>query len=431
MIAGEISPRLCDDHTYMAAFHVFVEGPTDDTPAGLARLAEAIGAHYGLAPADLLARLRKGRFRVKTNTDRATAEQYYRDLERLGARCTIEEAGAHNSQRSTPLPFPAVRPATPPAGLAVAPSRPSAPPSALAGLAPSRPSAPPSALAGLAPSRPATPPAGAPQYQSGLAAAFSGESPSASLGALEQDGSAFSLGSVDGADDRHPEGAAAFAPAAGALSASIGPAPETAKPTDAPATPKDAPGTPKDVPLDLFAPPDAQDAELKVDIAADELETSKLRASTPVPADEPAPRTSSTQLARAEQPPARRSQPSLAAAAADVVARPSKLGPLGDVRVRFVAGVVLAIVIGFVPAHLVGAMRESSYKAIDDKVMAVQQLAETPEAYAALDTMRADQLARKQGEQRNTTIIALAIWALVGGAVAFGWFEKVPWERFE
>src|ERR1041385_1971052 len=100
----------------MAAFHVFVEGATDGSPAGVERLAQAIGAHYGLPPADLLARLKKARFRVKGNADRETADLYVRDLERLGARVSVEEANAENSQRTTPLPFPAVRPATPPAG---------------------------------------------------------------------------------------------------------------------------------------------------------------------------------------------------------------------------------------------------------------------------------------------------------------------------
>lgn len=394
----------------MAAFHVFVEGATDDTPAGVARLAEAIGAHYGLPAADLLARLQRGRFRVKGNIDRTLAEQYRRDLERLGARCVIEEATPQNSQRTTPLPFPAVRPATPPAGVQVPPSRPSAPPSALAGIAPSRPS---------------TPPSGTSQYQSGLAAAFSGEAPAASLGALEQDAMSFSLASVDGADEQPAPGAAAFEPPAATLSASIGPPPETPK-----VAKRDKP---KDVPLDLFAPPDAQGDELKVDIAADEIEESaRRRPSMPVIPDEPAARTSSPQLAgAAAEPAARRSQPSLQADAG-AVSRSSKLGPLGEPRVRLVAGVLLAILIGFVPAHVVASAREkSAFKSIDDKVMAVQQLADTPEAYAVLDKMRADQLVRKEGEQRNAAIIGLAIWALVGGAVAFGWFKKVPWERFE
>ena len=124
----------------MAAFHVFVEGATDGSPAGLSKLADAIAKHYGLPAADLLARLQKGRFRVKGNIDRATAETYARDLQRLGARCVIEEATADNSQRTTPLPFPAQRPATPPAGLPSVGARPQ-PASALSSAPPSRPSA--------------------------------------------------------------------------------------------------------------------------------------------------------------------------------------------------------------------------------------------------------------------------------------------------
>lgn len=364
------------------AFHVFVEGATDATPAGVARLADAIATHYGLPAADLLARLQKGRFRVKGNIDRELAEKYRVDLERLGARCVIEEANPQNSQRATPLPFPAVRPATPPAGT--------------------------------------------PQYQSGLSAAFSGEKAAASLGALEQDNMSFSLSSVDGAEEQAPS-AAAFEPPASALPASIGPAPEKPK---APAKA----GKPKDVPVDLFAPPDAEEAQLQVDIAADELDTSaRKRASAPSPPtpSEPPSRTSSPAIA---PPPPRASQPSLQPPAqpAEVVARSSKLGLLGDERARFAAGVVLAVLIGFVPAHFIASARESSaYKTIDTKVMAAQQLADTPDAYATLDRMRADQLDRKKGEQRNAAIIAFAIWALVGGGVAFAWFKKIPWDRFD
>jgi hypothetical protein len=347
------------------AFHVFVEGATDATPAGVARLAEAIAKHYGLQAADLLARLKQGRFRVKSNTDRATADQYRRDLQQLGARVVIEEVGEQAAQRPAP---------------AAPPARPSQP-----------------------------------AYQSGLAAAFSGSMPAASLGALEQDNPSFSLSSVDGAEEQAPS-AAAFAPPPDALPASIGPPPEKAKP-------KPKAEKPKDVPLDLFAPPDAQGEEMKVDIAADEIEHSaRKRASTPAPtAQVEPPRGSSQPLAK------RGSQPSIQPAT-EVAAAPGKRGPLADPRARFVAGVLLAIVIGFLPAHLVAGMREdSAYKEIDNKVIAAQQLVDTPEAYATLDRMRADQLERKQGEQRNAAIIALAIWAAVGGAVAFAWFKKIPW----
>ena len=360
----------------MAVFTVFVEGATDGSPAGLSRLAEAIASHYGLPAPDLLARLQKGRFRVKGNIDRATAELYVRDLERLGARCAIEEANAQSAQRATPLPFPAVRPATPPAGVA--------------------------------------------QYQSGLAAAFSADTPSAGLGALEKEGAAFALASVDGADDQPAATGAAFEPPADTMSASIGPPPEKPK---AAAKPE----KPRDVPLDLFAPPDADDAKLSVDIAADELDVSaKRRQSSPAVESEPA--------ARQSQPAMRASQPSLHTPPGGVatVAPANRLGPFGEPRVRFAAGVLLAVLLGFVPAHLVASMREgSAYKTIDDKVLASQQLADTPDAYATLDKMRSDQLERKKSEQRNAAIIAFAVWALVGTGIAFVWFKKIPWDRLE
>lgn len=396
----------------MAAFHVFVEGPTDRSPTGVARLAEAIGNHYGIPSADLHTRLLKGRVRVKANADRETADLYARDLERLGAICTIEEANADNSQRTTPLPFPATRPATPPAGMPAVPS-------ALAGAPPSRPSAPPSALAGMAPSRASTPPSGLAQYQSGLSAAFS-ESSAASLGALEGEGLALSLASVDGNDEAGGAPASSFEPpGAGGLPASIGPAPE--KPKAAAKAAK-----PKDEPMDLFAPPDAEEAKLAVDIATDEIEASaRKRASTPEPVDGPA-----TQ--QPSQPLMRKSQPIAVVPGGVAAPSSSKLGPLGDERVRFVAGVLLALGLGFLPAHVIAGMREeSAYEEIDRKVVRAQQAADTPEAYAGLDKMRVDQLERKEAERRNAAIIAIFIWGLVASGIAFAWFKKIPWDSFE
>src|ERR1043165_1271623 len=331
----------------MAAFHVFVDGATDSSPGGIERLAEAIGKHYGLPGADFLARLQKGRFRVKTNTDRATADAYKRDLERLGARCTIEEANADNSQRTTPIPFPAVRPATPPAGLPAV--RPDTPPTGNPVTRPSGSILPPQPRAST------PPPVGG--VTSGLSAAFSSDAQAASLGALEGADIPLSLASVDGTseDKSGPAEAPAFEPPSAGLPASIGPAPEKKKAPEKKARPKDEP-------LDLFAPPDEQGEQFKVDIADDEKEISaRKRASTPPPM-ETVPQSSSQQLARAKsEPAARKSQPSLQvpnacatpAGGVSVIggtAAPSKLGPLGNERVRHVAGLVLAIVLGFVRA---------------------------------------------------------------------------------
>jgi hypothetical protein len=409
-------------------FHVFVEGAADGSPEGVARLAEAIARHYGLPAADLQQRLESGRFRVKGNVDRQTAETYVRDLERLGARCTIEEPSAANS-RPTPLPFPAVRPATPPAGMPVAKaplgdqpaSRPSVPPSALGDQPASRPSAPPSALASYP--RPATPPPAAGAFTSGLAAAFSPDAASSSggLGALEREDATFSLSSVDGADEaieKSPE--PAFAPPAAKKPAAKDGAKDKAK------------DRPKDVPVDIFAPPDADSADLKVDIADDEKEFTRKKTATP-PAGAPveaaraatAPARAGTAPVRAATEPPRRSEPKI-----EGTVKASKLGPLADERVRLVAGVVLAILIGFLPAHLVAKSREASaYKEIDAQLISIQSQADTPDAYAALDHTRAMYLERKKDERRNIAMLALVIWGLVGAGVAYGWFRRIPWDE--
>ena len=131
----------------------------------------------------------------------------------------------------------------------------------------------------------------------------------------------------------------------------------------------------------------------------------------------------------------RKSQPSLQTPSQGVaLAAPSssKLGPLADEKVRFVAGVLLALVLGFLPAHFIAWMREqSAYEEIDRKVIRAQQAADTPESYALLDKVRADQLARKEAEQRNAAIIAIVIWGAVASGIAFAWFRKIPWDSFE
>ena len=51
-----------------------VEGPVKPGPDSVEKLAEIMSKRYGLAVGELIARLNKGRFRVKGNLDQATAE---------------------------------------------------------------------------------------------------------------------------------------------------------------------------------------------------------------------------------------------------------------------------------------------------------------------------------------------------------------------
>jgi hypothetical protein len=271
---------------------------------------------------------------------------------------------------------------------------------------------------------PATKPSTPANYQSGLSAAFAPNDHEMSLGALE-DGALLKLAAVDGADDSAEAApAAAFEPP---VSASIGSPP--AKPSAAKAAAAKPAAKPKDEPLDMFAPPDAESDDFKVELAADDAAelNARKRASTPPPTDAGAPALESAPAVAG-----RYSRPSLQVPNAEASSGQPRAHPLASPRVRLVLGVVIAIVLGFVPATLVASSREkSAFAMIDTKIVTTQNQADTPDAYATLDTFRAEQLSRKYDEQRSITITALLIWAAVGAAAAYVWFKRVPWQRFE
>ena len=386
----------------MASFHVFVEGPTDRSPDGVQRLAEAIASAYGLPAADLAKRMGAGRFRVKANINRATADTYVRALEGLGARVTLEEA-----RPTQPVPIA-------PAGSAAPATRPST--SALPPASPGTGNAARPSSSSLPPALPRTM---TPQpFVSGLSAAFTDEAPAADLGALG-DGS-LALSSLDGNEDNSPQGGSFNPPGAG-LPASIGPA--TAPP--APAAAKAEPTT--DAPLDLFAPPDAAEAEVEMALAPEEIEHRARKLNTPpagVAIAQPA--TGSDATSRPMTPAARRSAPVPIEEGQGGVRAAARETP----RARFAAGVVLSILLGFVPAHLIASMREeSAFATIDAQVHAAQLQADTPEMYRQLDAFRAAQLSRKESEQRSIAMVSMLIWALAGAGLAYVWFRQIPWER--
>lgn len=336
----------------MAAYHVFVDGSVDVSAEGKERLAAAIAAHYGLPIADLRTRIASGRFRVKGNADRATADTYVQDLEALGARCSIEAASEANVSK-TPLPFPAVVPVVP-----VVP-----------------------AVAHTT--------SGSKNFQSGLSAAFSGEQAQGGLGVLDDNASVFSLSSVDGSDRTDAPPATAFAP---------------------PPPPHAVVAAPQS-PIDMFAPPDADDDNAQVNLEPEPDQRAAKKHVDLQPATEPV------------APDARPSRPSMQAPAVATGPRPSGLA---DPKLRFAAGVIIAILVGFIPAHVVASMRErSAYAEIDAKVDEVQQQADAPDTYASLDAFRATQLEHKHEDRRTAALLALLIWAAGAAGVAFVWFKKI------
>jgi len=360
-------------------YHVFVVGPVDASPGAAEQLAAAMEQRYGLSAADILSRLKRGRFRVKANIDERTANAYARDLGKIGARAIIEHGDdASQSQRVN------LQGSTPPSGVPRAPTP----------------------AAGVP--RAQTPSLGSGAIRSGLAAAFNDSSAPASLGALEKGAGALSLAALDGSDhvEKPPGPEPNFAPP-----------PEPAKPPPAPGDVKppvvrfvpsrptpQQPAPTLGKPVDLFAPPAAENGgaglELEVDVAK------------PVPTPAPT------------SPPLRRSEPTLPRPSAPpaLVARPA------TPRWRFAAGVVLAIVLGFVPANVVAGIRErAADRKIDNDVAELYQQTTTEEAFAQLDSALAPLRAKKQAAHRNIALLSLMIWAAAGGALAYVWFRRIPW----
>jgi hypothetical protein len=265
---------------------------------------------------------------------------------------------------------------------------------------------------------------------SGLAAATAGAS--ADLGALGRDDGAIALASLDGeADEAIIEptslAAASFAPPTTKPPATK-PAPATARPATAPA----APQAPHPA-VDMFAAPEEEsEMELALDVDVEKQKKAATAAAVvSLPGGAPA-RDSKPALGMA--PPRAATSPSMAAAA-DAPARPARPAfdlrkTLADAKVRFAAGVLAAVLIGFLPAMIVGSIRMgSAFAAIDQKLDAQQAQITTVEEYEALDRTRALALERKYAERKDIAITAFLIWAVVGGAVAYTWFRRVPWDR--
>ena len=252
--------------------------------------------------------------------------------------------------------------------------------------------------------RPAAKPSGSP-FSSGLAAASAAPAPQ-DLGALTS--GEYSLATLDGADEPSASGSASRLPAEqGFMPASFGPA--AAIEPAAAAAPA----------IDPFAPPDAEsEPQLDLDVDPRTVRRPGQVSTAPIPA---------------AALPARRGTPAPDAAAPDEPALPPRkaglAGVVADRRVRLAAGVALAILIGFVPAHLVAAVREeSAYAQVDKEIQARYKSVLTEGDWDALDSMLARQIERKKDQRRSIALASFLIWGLVGAGVAFVWFRKVDWD---
>ncbi len=429
----------------MALFDVYVEGATDPSPQALQRLAEVMAQRYGLPAAELASRMAKGRFRVKANVDEYTAQTYVNDLEAVGARVALVEArGA--STLPPPRPAPTTKPPPHPAlvpprernesrapyslkresasslpqrspGSSLPPANEPRPQPGAALPPATAPRPQPGSSLPPAPGNPATPAALPPRsgaslppanqpYASGLAAAFHEDTPVPELSAFDKD---MSVGALDGGDAMQVE-------TSPVLPASIGPATKPAVPQ----------AKPSNDPVDLFAPPEAQRDDFKVELAADEI-AHRERKRTPPPGVPVA-------VAQpASSPLLRPKHPSLSPERSAGVRLPST-GDDEAPRWRFAAGVLASVVLGFIPASCVQSCREdSAFAKIDEHVATVQHQAATsaaaPIPFAQLDAFREEQLAKKKSERRNIAMVSMLIWALGGAGIGYVWFRRVPWDK--
>ena len=101
-----------------------------------------------------------------------------------------------------------------------------------------------------------------------------------------------------------------------------------------------------------------------------------------------------------------------------------------DARNRLVIGVLVAIVLGFIPAHFVAAVREkSAFAEIDARVVTNMRAATTDAELGALDGYREAELANKRSSRRNIALVSMLLWAVVGAGAGYVWFRRLPWDR--
>lgn len=387
-------------------FHVFIERARSTAPGAAAELARAIAARYGIPAAELEKRFAMGRFRVKGNVDRATADSYLADLASLGAVCTIVAANA----------------AAPPVA-AVPPAPVVAPPVMTLPAQPRVPAPAPTARA----------------MEDSLGA-LSGEHP-------------LTLSTLDGAseDEARSSRKIAIAPRESAqaasrepsreapLPASFGPPSESSDPgRDAARSSSRSIAEPieftEGAAFDPFAPPELQSEAPELTLAVER----KPRVSNAPPPPEPevAPDAAGRggkagTLAPEPRGSMSASVPLPAAPAPRATGAPAGLHPaLRDPGSRYVIGVVLAVALGAVPALLVASAREhGAFTRLDAELERTQDQADTPDEWDRLDRTRASILSRKQDERQNIVITSLLLWAVISGGLAWLWFRGIDWDR--
>ncbi len=340
-------------------------------------VARRIAGDYGLPASALAQRLSSGRFRVKAGIELSVAEGLVRHLESLGAMCSVDEAadGATVSAGAHERAASAARPG----------------------------------IAG--------------DFPVGLAAATSNATDT-DLGALATLDGLLSLADVDGSDNRRVSGASKSTGGDGAPASADAFAPpgrSAPPPIIDPSLSSGSSEPHASVPTaHAFSPPGEDDEALELleeapwqaAAAAPFAPSAEISASHgPAPIASPAP--AAVRVDGGPASPMARARNQLAA----------------DSRLRVLVGVMLALLIGFVAAHLAASVQERGYAALDARLVAQRaEAGETLVAWQAFAERRQEHLARKQAMQTRIAITGLLVWGLAAAGVGYLWFRRIPWQ---
>jgi hypothetical protein len=175
---------------------------------------------------------------------------------------------------------------------------------------------------------------------------------------------------------------------------------------------------------DMFAPPDAAEADQRVEIAQDEIAHQAQKARERV-VSVPPPNTVATPVLQ------RKGSASISPLNQPVTALAprGRLGPLSEPRNRMAAGVLVAILGGFLPTHFIAGIREhDAMQKVDAKWLTDAASATDPQMWAALDEPA---LREKKDAKHSIVMTSLLMWAVIAAGVGYVWFKRVPWDKLD
>ena len=99
-------------------------------------------------------------------------------------------------------------------------------------------------------------------------------------------------------------------------------------------------------------------------------------------------------------------------------------------RVHVAAGALLVVIAGFVAAHVIGVIQETSaYPPIHKELREAYAEATDPDSHAALPEIREGMQQLVESRQRRIAVTCALVWIAASAGVGFLWFRKIEWER--